>query len=131
VIVLDTHVWVWWASDPAELSRKARALIDQAVTDRQLFLSSISAWEVALLACRGRLQLTMHVRDWIARSEALPFLSFVPVDNAIALRSVALPPPLHGDPADRVIVATAVSLGALLVTKDKRILKYRHARSAW
>jgi len=73
----------------------------------------------------------MEPADWISHSEALGLLRFVPVDNHIAVRSVALPAPLHDDPADRIIVATALSLGATLVTKDRRLRRYRHVKSLW
>lgn len=131
MIVLDTHVWVWWISDPDKLSRKARRSIDEAIAERSIYVSSISAWEVALLVLRDRLTLTMDVRDWVARSESLPFLNFVPVDNAIALKSTHLPGRFHSDPADRIIVATALVLGAPLITKDRKLLSYAHARAIW
>jgi PIN domain nuclease of toxin-antitoxin system len=94
-------------------------------------VSSISTWEIALLAAEARLQFTMDVQDWIAKCEGLPFLHFVPMDNVIAVRSVRLPPPFHKDPADRMIVATAITKGAPLVTSDSRILKYPHVKSIW
>ena len=84
-----------------------------------------------MLVARNRLEFTMDVRDWVARSEALPFLHFVPVDNLIALRSVALPEPFNKDPADRLIVATALTMGASLATADRRMLKYRHVKTIW
>ncbi len=84
-----------------------------------------------MLVNRGRLELTMDVADWIANSEALPFLRFVPVTNQIALRSVSLPTDVHGDPADRMIIATALFLGASLVTKDERIRNYPHVETIW
>ena len=61
----------------------------------------------------------------------LPFLSFVPVDNSIAVKSVLLPEPLHKDPADRIIISTAVTLGAALVTKDEKILNYPYVETIW
>ena len=73
----------------------------------------------------------MDARDWIARSEALPFLHFVPVDNAVALRAVGLPEPFHKDPADRIIVATAMTMGIPIVTSDEKILKYPHVKTIW
>ena len=73
----------------------------------------------------------MSANDWVAASEALPFVEFVPVNNSIALKSVQLPGPLHNDPADRIIIATAVSLGAVLVTKDEKIRSYPHVKTAW
>lgn len=131
MIVLDTHAWIWWVSSPVYLSETAKRIIDEAVTEKNIFISSISAWEVAILASRGRLQLTMSVADWVAASEALPFFDFVPVSNSIALKSVQLPGVLHNDPADRIIIATALSLGAVLVTKDEKIRNYPHVKTAW
>jgi len=131
VILLDTHAWVWWVGAPEKLSAGARERIDEAKESRQVFVSSFSAWEVALLVARGRLHLATDVDEWLGRCERLPFLRFVPVDHRIAIRSVRLPPPLHQDPADRIIVATALALGAELVTKDERLLNYPMVRTVW
>jgi PIN domain nuclease of toxin-antitoxin system len=131
MIVLDTHAWVWWVSNPEILSDAARQVIDDAVRRNGLYISTISAWEVAMLVEKGRLALALDVRDWISRSEALPFLTFVPLSTAIAVESVRLPGFPHADPADRIIVATALSLGARLVTKDEKLLQYGPARSLW
>ena len=131
MIVLDTHAWIWWVSTPEFLSETAKSIIDEAVVERDIFISTISTWEIAMLVSRGRLKLTMSAGDWIAASEALPFLNFVPVSNSIALKSVQLTGALHNDPADRIIIATAVSLGAVLVTKDEKIRNYPHVKTAW
>lgn len=84
-----------------------------------------------MLVSSGRLVLTMDVADWIARSAALPFVNFVPVDNEIALRSTRLPGRPPTDPADRMIVATTLSLGATLVTKDRRVRRYEAVPTLW
>lgn len=131
MIVLDTHAWVWWASEPSELSPGAREAIDEATADGRLCISSISAWEVALLVQRGRLQLTMDVVEWVAYTESLPFVQFVPVSNAIAIKAVRLPGTFPPDPADRIIVATALSLGARLISKDERIRSYPYVCTIW
>lgn len=131
MIVLDTHAWIWWVSSPAFLSETARQVIDEAVTQRNVLISSISTWEVAILVSRGRLKLTTSPDDWVAASEALPFFDFVPVSNNIALKSVQLPGILHNDPADRIIIATAISLGAALVTKDEKIRNYEYVKTVW
>lgn len=131
MIVLDTHVWVWWVSGSTPLSSKARRIVEEGVQQSAIYLSSISVWEVAQLTARGRLQLTMGVADWVAKFEALPFVHFVPVDNTIALKSVQLPDSLHSDPADRIIIATALTLGFPLVTRDERIARYPHIRTIW
>jgi PIN domain nuclease of toxin-antitoxin system len=131
MIVLDTHAWVWWVSNPEMLSDTARQAIDDAVRRRELFISTISAWEVAMLVEKERLSLVLDVRDWICRSEALPFVTFVPLSTAIAVESVRLPGFPHGDPADRIIVATALSLGARLVTRDEKLLNFAPCRAIW
>jgi len=131
MILLDTHAWVWWISNPEMLSQSAHTVIDDAARKNTLFVSTISSWELALLVEKGRLLLTLDVRDWIARCEALPFLSFIPLSNAIAVESVRLPSFPHADPADRIIVATAMSLGARVITKDEKILGYPPARALW
>ncbi|HEX2770114.1 MAG TPA: type II toxin-antitoxin system VapC family toxin [Geobacteraceae bacterium] len=131
MIVLDTHAWVWWVSNPEMLSDTARQAIDDAVRRRELFISTISAWEVAMLVEKERLSLALDVRDWISRSEALPFVTFVPLSTAIAVESVRLPGFPHTDPADRIIVATALSLGARLVTRDKKLLNFAPSRAIW
>ncbi len=131
MIVLDTHAWIWWISDPAQLSARAQHCIGDEIEAGQVYVSSISAWELALLVNRGRLSLTMDVETWLEKSEALPFLKFTPVDNAIAVRSVSLPGSLHPDPADRIIVATALRLGAQLITKDHKLHQYPHVTTIW
>ena len=131
MIVLDTHAWVWFVSNPELLSKKAKKSLDAAVEENDLLISSISAWEVALLVAKKRLTLTLELSDWIAKSEMLPFVKFIPVDNSVAVKSVNLPQPLHSDPADRIIIATAISLGVPLVTKDEKILKYPHVQTIW
>ena len=131
MIVLDTHAWLWWLSNPELLGEQAAEAITAARARRELFVSSISVWEVAMLTQKGRLQLALDVRDWLARCEALPFLQFAPVSNAIAVQATRLPDGLHGDPADRIIVATTLSLGATLVTKDEKLLRYPPVKTLW
>lgn len=97
----------------------------------EVYISSISSWEVSLLVKKKRLDLTMDPADWVARSEALPFFRFVPVDNRIFLLSNGLPGDFHDDPADRVITATALTLNLPLVTRDQRILDYPHLKTIW
>ena len=131
MIVLDTHVWVLFVSNPEFLSKRAKKSLDTAMEEKGILISSISTWEVALLVAKKRLRLTLSVTDWIAKSESLPFIKFVPVTNSIAVKSVNLPLPLHPDPADRIIIATALALGVALVTKDEKLLGYAHIKAIW
>ncbi|MBI4639273.1 MAG: type II toxin-antitoxin system VapC family toxin [Candidatus Tectomicrobia bacterium] len=130
-VILDTHVWVWWVNGSKELSKTATHRINQAMAKKSVYLSAISAWEVALLVRQGRLVLTMDVQDWTARTEVLPFVQIVPVDIPIAVKSVHLPGDFHKDPADRIIVATALRFGLPVVTRDDRIWQYSHVQSVW
>ena len=131
MIVLDTHAWIWWVAHPDQLSQSARARIELEVEESGIHVSAISCWEIALLVRKGRLELALDTADWIAEAEALPFVQFVPVDNRIALRSNALPGDLHDDPADRLIIATALTIGATLITKDARLRAYPHVETLW
>ena len=131
MIVLDTHVWVWWLTSPDSIPSRTRKILAQSAKESTIAISSISAWEVLLLAQKGRIEFSMDAHDWVGKAETLPFCRFIPVDNAIAMRSVRLPEPFHRDPADRIIVATAMILGAVLVTADKRIRKYSYVKSVW
>jgi PIN domain nuclease of toxin-antitoxin system len=132
VILLDTHALIWWVSQPKRIPAKARRLIDAAVTDGEsVSVSSISMWEVAMLVAHRRLTLTLDTNAWIAHVEALPFFTFVPVDNQIAVRAVQLDDFPHRDPADRMIVATALGLGAVMLTADARLRAYRPLKTVW
>ncbi len=131
MILLDTHAWIWWIGDPGRLSVSARKAIEQVIPEGLLSISSISTWEVAVLSRKGRLELTMPVEDWIAASQNLPFVQFIPIDNRIALQSVNLTGMVSEDPADRIIIATAMVLGATLVTKDQKLRNYPYVKTLW
>ena len=131
MILLDTHAWVWYISNPELLSKKVKIVIEESIKKESVFISTISTWEVALLVSKQRLKLTLSLEDWIARSEAFPFFHFIAVTNRIAIRSVNLQPPLHADPADRIIIATALTEGLPVVTKDEKVARYPAVRTIW
>lgn len=132
LIVLDTHVLVWWASGAVEhLSDMAARAIEHERSGGRIVVSSISAWELAMLVARGRVALSTDVEAWLALVTRIEAVEFVPVDNAIAVRSIELPGTFHKDPADRIIVATARKLGAPVVTADEKIRAYQHVRAVW
>jgi PIN domain nuclease of toxin-antitoxin system len=131
MILLDTHVLIWYLSNPELLSPPALEAVEAARNDGRVHVSCISTWEFFILVKKGRLVLNQDETSWMRRAEGLPFLTFVPVDNEIARLSVQLPAPLHEDPADRLIAATARSLGLTLITKDERLLNYSHIASLW
>ena len=131
MIVLDTHVLLWWVSNPEQLSKKARSSIESSISKDSIFISSISTWEIAMLVDRKRLALTMDVKDWITRCEAIPYIKFVPVTNGIAIKAVQLTGDIHNDPADRIIIATALSMGVALVTMDQKLRNYQYVKTVW
>lgn len=133
MIVLDTHTLVWWVNGSTELSQAARKVIESEHHQENglILVSSISAWEIAMLVDRGRLSLTMTLDDWLDTAAEIEGLRFVPVDNDLAVQSTRLPGEFHKDPADRMIVALARHFNAPLVTVDDKIQKYRHVKTIW
>ena len=132
MILLDTHALIWWVSEPSRIPAKARRLIDTAVDGgTPVGVSAITIWEVAMLVARDRLTFTMSAELWISQVEALPFLTFIPVDNRIAMRSVHLADFPNRDPADRIIAATAIGVDATLVTADSRLRAYASLKTVW
>jgi PIN domain nuclease of toxin-antitoxin system len=131
MIVLDTHALVWWVAEDAQLSRRAREVIEAEVHDGEILVSAISAWEVAMLAKAGRLALTMDATTWLDTVAQVPAVRFVPVDVRISVHSVDLPGEFHKDPADRIIVATARQYSVPLVSADLKIRDYAHVQAIW
>ena len=133
MIALDTHAVIWWVNGGGGLSAEAAAAIDRErmSEDGIILISSISAWEVAMLVGRGRLTLTMNVDDWLETVGRIPGVRFVPVDNQIGVESTRLPGDFHKDPADRLIVALARHLNIPLVTADQKIRGYRYVHTIW
>jgi PIN domain nuclease of toxin-antitoxin system len=118
-MVLDTHIWIWWMNQAAELPQEAFRLLDEL--DPKPLLADISLWEVAMLVGKGRIQLRTPLLDWL--NSATQAVTVVPISPAIAERVASLPESFHGDPADRLVVATALDRGVPLVTRDKKIRK--------
>lgn len=122
-VLLDTHVVHWWSAEPERLSRSAVVAVEQA---DELAVSGITWFELAWLAAHERVTLTVPVRSWLDGLAAE--VRTVGVTPAIAESAVALPSTFPGDPADRLIYATAVDNGWRLVTKDRRLRSHRHPR---
>lgn len=132
MIVVDTHVLVWWiAGDHARLTQKALNAIEDALHNSGVSVSSISAWEIAMLVARNKLDLSMDVLDWLDLAARLDGFRFIAVDNSVAVKSQQLPGDFHPDPADRIIVALARELSAPLVTADEKIRRYPGVATIW
>ncbi len=132
MIVLDTHILIWWATgDLAKLSPKALAAINQELQGGEIIISSITAWEIAMLIAKERIIISMDLDEWLSTIAQIEAVKFYAVDNDIAVKSATLPGEFHKDPADRMIVATARKLGCGLVTADEKILHYQHVKTIW
>ncbi|CAG7856669.1 hypothetical protein MCAMS1_01240 [biofilm metagenome] len=119
--VLDTHALVWLDQDDVNLGAKARSYADQALQQGHLAVSAITFWEVAMLIAKNRITMTLPVGAW--RRELLQKgLVELPVDGEIGIKAAGLD--LHGDPADRMIVASCQQKGAMLVTADLPLLEW-------
>jgi len=123
-VLLDTHVWVWLMLGDSRLGRGNRRMLEQAVPDGRLRVSVISVWEVAMLEAKGRLTLASDCESWVREALAAPGVRMVELTPHIAISSARLPGVFHGDPADRMLVATARESGAILLTADQAILQY-------
>lgn len=120
--LLDTHILLYWFTEEKYLSKAQKEIIESATPEEPLFLSDISLWEVATLYSLGRILLGFSIRDWLERAAAPPLVSRVGVSPAVAAEVTGLPDSFHRDPADRIIVATARVIGAILLTHDRRII---------
>jgi PIN domain nuclease of toxin-antitoxin system len=123
--VLDTHAWVWWVDQDARLSRAARARLDELPQDERPYVCDISLWEIATLVELGRLSFDLPLGEWFDAAAHPRSVRIVGITPQIAAEVASLPPGLHRDPADRLIVATARVLKAPVLTQDRRILKSR------
>ena len=122
--VLDTHVWLWAAEGMDRIGDSERTVIDAAHANREVFVSVISIWEIAHLDRRGRIRLSLPCAEWVNRALYLRPIELVELTRDIAIAAAQLPGPIHGDPMDRFIAATARVIGATLVTRDRRLLAY-------
>lgn len=126
-LLLDTHLWLWAVEAPEKLGRRTKALLLKSSNDR--LVSAISALEIARLCLEEKVIFAVSPKTWIEDSARDLRLQHVEVGYAVAVEAYSLPEPFHRDPADRILVATARSYQATLLTADERILAYSHVRT--
>lgn len=131
MIVLDTHVLIWWVSGVQALSAKARRALNEALRHGPARVSAISAMEITGAVRRGRLALGVPASQWLAKVRELPDLLIEPVSAEIAEIAGAFDDPVPGDPGDRIILATARALGCGLVTADARLRQAGVVQTVW
>ena len=127
-VLLDTHFWIWWVTGQSTLTATERRALGTAAETGQLALSAISLWEAQMLHAHGRLQLTIPFDTWLLQAAAPSVVQLIPLDVTVILALDKLPESFHGDPADRIIVATARGRDLPLATRDGAIRRSRAVR---
>ena len=125
MILLDTHIWVWWVHGDPQLPPQLAEIIKREEPGG-IGISAISCWEVAKLVERGRLELPHSIGEWMSKALNYPGMRLLPLSPAISIESTRLPGAFHKYPADQIIVATARVFGYGLVTMDRAIRSYPH-----
>lgn len=128
MIVVDTHAWVWWTSAPARVGKAARRALERA---KRIGVPAICCLEVAVLANRGRISLDRPALEWLQDALGSGRFDLLPLTPAVAVKAADLPADFPGDPADRLIVATAILESGVLVTRDNRIQDSALVRTLW
>ncbi|HYC48090.1 MAG TPA: type II toxin-antitoxin system VapC family toxin [Burkholderiales bacterium] len=124
-VLLDTHVWIWWLTPESRLTARERLALDRAAETRELHIAAISLWEAQVLHARKRIELPVPFAEWIAHAADPRMLTVLPLDVDVIVAADALPAGFHGDPADRLIVATARAHALALATHDTEIRRSR------
>lgn len=125
MILLDTHIWIWWIHYANELSSNAKYIIKNS-ENNGLGVSIISCWEIAKLYENKRLILPVDIGGWLEIALNYPGISLIPLTPEIVIESTQLPGKFHKDPADQLIVATSRILGIPLLTIDNKIIDYQY-----
>lgn len=132
MIVLDTHVLVWWVDgETKKLSRKARQALEQHGKRNELMVSSITFFEITTLERRGRLRFKIPASEWLAQVRRLPEYRIEPLPDEVAERAGQFGDTFPGDPADRMITATALLRDVPLVTHDEKLRSVEYLKTIW
>lgn len=120
MIILDTHIWIWWVINSPSLKKEFRSCIEK----EDVAINVISCWEVSKAVEKGKLQFNISVEQWLKEAIDDYSITVIPLDTQIIVESTRLPGKFHKDPADQLIVASARVLDIPLLTADEKILKY-------
>lgn len=123
MILLDTHIWLWWLLGDGQLTNHERDSLDQLASNRFLAISWASVWETEMLERKGRISLEPDFKSWILKATSPNFITLLPADLEVVLAQRQLPESFPQDPADRLISATSILSGFKLATHDSRIIE--------
>jgi len=124
-VILDTHVWVWWLLPDSPLSARERRVLDDIAADKGILLPAICQWEAQMLHSKGRIDLPVPFATWVRRAAGTDMLTVLSLNADVVIAVDDLPGTFHGDPADRIIVASARAHDLPLATHDEAIRKSR------
>ena len=124
-VILDTHMWVWWLLPGSPLPDRERMALDRIATDNGILLPAICLWEAQMLHRKKRIELPVPFPTWLRRATSADMLNVLPLNADTVVAVNDLPAGFHGDPADRMIVATARVHDLSLATHDDAIRKSR------
>lgn len=125
MILLDTHIWIWWVNLNNKLSSAQKEIVLKHESE-EIGISIISCWEVARLVEYKRLEFACSIKEWIQIALDYPGVTLLNLTPDIVIESSQLPSDFHKDPADQMIAATARILQCILVTADKKIINYEY-----
>ena len=130
MIVLDTHIWVWWVHGDVRITPSQARIIAESEADT-IGVSAISCWEVSKLVEYNRLELSRHLNEWFNLALNYPGVRLIELSPEISVASTRLPGSFHRDPADQIAVATALLNGCPFVTSDQKIISYEHIETVF
>lgn len=131
MIVLDTHILIWDALEPAKLSQLAKEAIAAANQTGEIWVADISLWEIAMLIQKGRIQVSTDVQTFLNLVLQANNIQLVAISPEIAAQSVQLSATINADPADRLIAATTIVKQATLVTADRNLRSASQIATIW
>lgn len=125
MLLLDTHIWIWWLLNSDRLPKKERSGLDRLAARRALSVAAVSLWEAQRLHRKDRLVLNRPFDAWLRDAAAADVVQIMPLDVEVVIELDRLPRSFHGDPADRLIVSTSRAHKIPLATRDRAIRKSR------
>lgn len=128
-LLLDTHVWIWSMIGDSRLLKSFQQTFEKASKTHGILVSPMSIWEIGMLVDKKRIEIDMDVLDWVEQALDIPGINLCPITPRIAIQSTKLSGEVHGDPIDRLLIATASEENAVLVTCDHKILEYAKGKA--